>query len=643
MVTSFPATESRESGAKYVTALIPDRQHPGGPATRSRLRRTFGWLTVFWLIGLGIDASNLGPSWKAFGLGFFWPGGGLLYAGHPVYAALSFVGFVASIGVLWGLGPVLVPPGVWLGTAALAALAADDSNWEWARVGSPAILVALFVLGITAQQVAFRRSRRRGRRLNESLANVRFAVSAEPQTRTVTEASEDDIASLRYALDLALQPIEKWDGFQIIDQFRESAVRYQLQFLQYGAAMYQYTRTPAFTGYLSHAQRNSIEKMLDPLVWKYWRWENLWGNLRWDPDPVKRDNVMLSGYWATMIGLYESVTGDQRYNETGSLTFRNGPKEVYPYDFPSLAVLMRDNMVGSPFCMFPCEPSWIYPFCNSYALNTVILRERLSGNNDAERVVSAFRTAFDQDFLQPDGRIVGIRNGRFGFNIPSTVTVSDAVLAFWLNPGMPDIAQRIWWVMRQNQVTPGEKDLFPAMRLWDYIDPGNYKIGKDTFSRTAVLLAAREMGDYETADLIQQSVDQNTKVELVNGVRRYEGVSVYCNLQAMFARFTQHNAMREMVTFGVPEEWHTGPVLARADYPAVLVAKAVTDGKALELVLRPGQGAKRTTLGLERLVPGKVYAADGAVQSQFVADPTGRADVDVDLGGRLEITVRPVN
>lgn len=630
-----------DGNARGVTLLIPEREHPGGPATRARLRRTFTGLAAGWTVGALLVVLDLSAEWTTFGLGLFLPGGGFVYTADPILAAVSFVLFVASIGVLWGLGPVLVPPAIWLGAAALATLRVESGRWDWAQWAVPAMLAGLLALGIAAQQLAFRRSRRRGRALNERLAEVSFPISSAPATPPVTESTPDDLARLRYVLDLGLQPVDDWTGFNVIDQFRESAVRYQLQFIQYAAAMAQYTRTPAFTGYLAQAQRNAIEKMLQPLVWKYWRWENLWGNLRWDPDPVKRDNVMLSGYWAVMVGIYQSLNSDHRYDEPGSLTFRNGDREVYPYDFPKLARLMRENMLGSPFCMFPCEPSWIYPFCNSYALNTVVLHDRLSGAGHADDVVDAFRRGFEADFLQPDGRIVGIRNGRFGFNIPSTVTVSDAVLSFWLNPALPDIAQRIWWVMRQNQVRPEGPELLPSMRQWDYIDPGNYKIGKDTFSRTAVLLAAREMGDDAAADAIQRSLDDTVPIEDKDGVRRYEGVSVYCNMQAALARFTRHNAMREMVAFDLPQAWQTGPILTDAAYPEVLVAKAVTDGQALDLVLRPGNGATRTSLAIERLQPGREYAVQGATSDGVVAGADGRALIEVELGDRLDVTVRP--
>ena len=70
------------------------------------------------------------------------------------------------------------------------------------------------------------------------------------------------------------------------DQFREGALRYQINHLAYATALYQYTHTPAFSGYLAEAQRNAIQKALDKRVWKYWSLENLWGNLRWNPDPI---------------------------------------------------------------------------------------------------------------------------------------------------------------------------------------------------------------------------------------------------------------------------------------------------------------------------------------------------------------------
>jgi len=90
-----------------------------------------------------------------------------------------------------------------------------------------------------------------------------------------------------------------------------------------------------------------------------------------------------------------------------------------------------------------------------------------------------------------------------------------------------------------------------------------------------------------------------------------------------------------------PTHWRTGPVLAEVAYPEVLVAKAVTDGQDLSLVLRPGAGPIRTTLRVERLVPRRTYQVTGAREALIVASDTGTAVVSVDLGDRLEVRLTP--
>lgn len=73
----------------------------------------------------------------------------------------------------------------------------------------------------------------------------------------------------------------------------------------------------------------------------------------------------------------------------------------------------------------------------------------------------------------------------------------------------------------------------------------------------------------------------------------------------------------------------------------VLVARAVSDGDDLQLVLRPGNGAGRQRLGIADLQPEQDYHLAGAVQSAVTADATGKASIDVDLDGRAEVRVTP--
>jgi len=95
------------------------------------------------------------------------------------------------------------------------------------------------------------------------------------------------------------------------------------------------------------------------------------------------------------------------------------------------------------------------------------------------------------------------------------------------------------------------------------------------------------------------------------------------------------------VAFGAPDAWRQGPVLSEVAYPDVQVAKAVTDGRALDLVLRPGTGPVRTVLLVERLAAGREYAVTGAAQQTCVAGPDGTAVIEVDLGGRHEVRIAP--
>ena len=73
----------------------------------------------------------------------------------------------------------------------------------------------------------------------------------------------------------------------------------------------------------------------------------------------------------------------------------------------------------------------------------------------------------------------------------------------------------------------------------------------------------------------------------------------------------------------------------------MLVTRAVTDGRLLDLVLRPGNHGGRTTLGIERLAPRRDYVVTGGVEDTVTADDAGHALVTVDLDNRLEVLLRP--
>ena len=626
-----------------VSFLIPERSKPHGPVTAARLRRTLTVYLVVAALGMLPVVLDAAARWKAFGLGVVMPGGGFLYTADPLFAVLTLVLLVVSLIAWFGTGNILAPPLVWLGSAALATLRTDAGIWTWTEVGVPAIVAGTLVLGLIGQQAAFRAASRRRIERNRYLATLEPIPEPSGATPPLgPELSAEDLAAQRYLLDLALQPVDRFDGFTFIDQFQTAAVRYQINFAQYALALAQYTRTPAFHGYLSEAQRRLIAKMQEKRVWKYWRLENMWGNLDLDPDPIPKDNIMLSGYLGLMIGLYESNTGDEAYDAEGSVRFRWNDKRTFAYDHHSINDAVSRNFIGSPFGMFPCEPNWIYTGCNAFGINTLMVHDRLHGTDHAVRAIDGYRHAADVEFLTPDGRVTAIRSSRLGVTIPSlTSTMADAGTAFFLAASLPDIALRTWALVRRELMkTEPDGSTSLVLRGWDKIDVGSYR-RSDVAPHAICSAAAREMGDEDAYKALAAAMEAKFEPATTDGSRRYTGGSLIANGMALLGRFGREGGYRDMISRGLPAAWREGPVLADAPYPDVLVAKAVTDGRALDLVLYAGNGGERKRIGIGRLTPGRPYAVAGAHEAEVVADAHGRAVVEVDLSGRTEVRVAP--
>ncbi|WP_051342289.1 hypothetical protein [Pseudonocardia spinosispora] len=642
-----PPASTTEASRTEVQALLPEPSGPIPPVTARRMRRALAVYAAVWVLGVLPALLDAGAPLTAVGLGLTLPGGGFVYSGSVIASVAAPVVFLLAVVAWWFAGMTVLPPLVWLGAAALSALTSVDGQVsDGARFVVPSLVPALLLISYLVHRVRYAGHLRTREKINARLADVRFTVSGPPPVNTplpVAESSPADLAHLRYALDLALQPLDSFTGFTVLDQYREAALRYQIYALSYGLAMAQFTRTPAFSGYLAEAQQHAVEKVLQRRIWGYWAAENAWGNLSANRDPVaNRENIMLTGWHGVGIGMYETLN-DDRYSRPGGLTYRWSDTEAYPYDFPQLAQSIRRNMLDWDFTLFPCEPNWIYSICNTFGINTLLMHDRTHHSRFMEELAEPLRRSYESEFLRPDGRIVGIRAAHLGlsWNFWSGAAVQ-LNTSYWLNPGMPDIAARTWWLLRENHLVPdadGRLTLPPSAS--DRLDPGNYKLGRDTFGQVALTMAAREIGDEDSARAAQALLDEREPIEEANGARRYRDASPLANLYAVLGRFGRRNGLRDMVTFGAPQVWREGPRLAEVAYPDVLVASAHTDGRALDLVLRPGAGPTRAALGLDRLVPHAEYRVDGALGDTVTADGQGRAIVEVELGDRRPVRLYP--
>jgi hypothetical protein len=628
-------------------AVNPDR----GRVSARLLRRTCAIYAGVCAAGLLPTLLGASPSWQAFGWGLWLPGGAFLAAGG--WALLAFLASVAvfCLGVmLWFvMGNLIAVPIAWLGAAIVGALTVHGPLNPSVVSLIPILTAALIgwraLATLQRRRIEHATRERRNAYLPLALAGTAARAVMAPSV-AARELEPDMLAGLRYVYDRALQPIDEFQGFDVIDQFRESAIRYQLNYMGYALAMAQCHYVPNFRGYLQQAQRNIIEKFLDRRVWSYWRIENALGNLRFNADPIGRDNIMLGGFFNANLALYAAGTGDMRYAVPGALTFRLDDRTVFEHDAGSVTAAARSNYAASPFCLYPCEPSFAFSYCNLLALTGIQVNDRVFATAYAKSVVPEFRRHFENEFFDDDGSIIAGRVTRTGMRFHFfDATFTRAAYCYLAHPHFPDIAERTWAMLREERVrfdAVGELDL--ELSFMDNLDIGNYRRTNGGMY-VELLLAGREHGDDEVADAALRGLDRLHGRLHADGSLRYKGLSNFNNAHVVMGRMMRRHDWRRLVLEGPPPEALRGPVLAEAPFPDVQVARARSDGDDLDLVIYPGETAPQgpVRLRIEQLRPRTGYNVMGAGQRKLTADDLGAATLAIALDGRTSLRLTPVH
>jgi hypothetical protein len=428
-----------------------------------------------------------------------------------------------------------------------------------------------------------------------------------------------------------LQEPGDFSGYDKVDQFQTSALRYQINYLGYTLAVTQTHYTPNFRGYLARAQRGLIDTYLDKTVWGYWAWENAWGNLRLNSDPVGKDNIMLTGFFGLQVGLYTALTGDERYLKPAGLSF--GKHQHSLHDIVESLVV---NFRKAPFGLFPCEPNWTYTACNFRGLAALQVYDRVTGTEYFDEIASNFKHRLETEFVHPDFGMVSLKSKHTGIDLP--FPLPDAIPAVYLNSMFPDIAMRYWGILRTEAFAEEAGQLKPVLPK-GAIDMGNYKPGY-SLAMESLYGAAREFGDVEAAAAAKLALDTLCEPVTEDGVFRYRKMSNSVNACVTLDRQLHQGFWRETVLRPTADTALTGPLLEDALYPEVLVARATSGGDDLHLVLYPGRESGEQVLRLSQLKPNHTYQVTGATEVQVASDAAGNADFTVDLRGRTEVLVR---
>ncbi len=617
-------------------------RRPKGPVTAKRQSRAALVFAAVWASGLSLIMLGNTPT-QTFGLGLWFPGAGFLAVPDVALLFGTIVVFGLALLAWFWAGMVIAPAAVWLGAAIVAASRAQEpvtGSDQLVALGAIAALVAAYGIGDAIRERLNARTRaHRNAFLPTSLTEVRERA-AKPPTET-RELTVDQLAALRYVYDRALQPVDQFGGFDIIDQFQPAALRYQLNHMGFALGVAQCAYLPSFTGYLAQAQNNLIQKYLLRRVWSYWIYESMWGHLNFKNfDPAARDNIMLTGWFGVQVGQYMTASGDRRYAEARSLTFKLNERTAYAHDFHTMMRSITDNYArhAGDFCLYPCEPNWIYPLCNHYGMAALAAHDHLFGTGDISRILPRWREKLETEFTDSAGSIVGLRSQHLGLEFPFPTWEADT--SRFANCFAPDFAQRQWAIARKEvepRLKPNARGQLRIKLPGPGADPGNYGIGHGV-GYCSHLIAAREFGDDEIADAAQRSLDEDCGLETRDGVRRYMRASNLINAQAALGAIMRTGDFRRSVVEGPAQATRTGPILAQASYPEVLVAHASSNGTNLNLVL---YGSGKQTLKLARLSPGRRYTFNAS--QSFVADPGGDASISVVLKDRVALRIEPAD
>lgn len=633
-----------------------------GPLHKYLVKRTAVVYIIAAVIGLlpvlldHLGALSMSPALQCAALGLIFPGAGLIATGKMAGIILGIVFMLAAatlgnmmIGMagmffygfyLWALGIVG------------AAFMADGTPPVYSLILIAVILAIYLINTITgARRVQKQRlvEREENERKFPELLKQFKDNQVEAQNPAERELSEEAVYAARYFFDLTLnRKVGDFSGYDTADQIQLSALRYSLDYLGYGLATMQCFVTPNFHGYLKEAQEFVIDSLTVPKICGYWKWENLWGNFRWNPDPICRHNIMLSGWSGILPVLYTGNTGDDKYEKEGSLKFRPFKKKEKSYDYnnETLVKAIASQWDSLKASLIPCEPNLVFPWCNGWGFDTVLAYDRIHGTDYLSKAYPKLEKRLTEDWTDANGKLSIAKNSLFGtmalsmggdFTAASSFAVSRV-----FNVTDPALATKEYILGKKDTFEEKDGQLKCKIGEWDTLsDIGNFKKGPGHVLGTGAVAAA-EMGELGFAGRLLKLADE--LLEKVDDPKRryYKKVSVTSNASLALARFAQKGDLYHMVHHGPGENALKGPVLTSCPYPDVLVAKARSHtGSDLELVLYDGTKAGEYEITIERLRPDMEYEIeeDGRI---FMANPDGTAVLHVFIDGRTPFHIEPV-
>lgn len=313
---------------------------------------------------------------------------------------------------------------------------------------------------------------------------------------------------------LALQPRDEWRGFYVPrSEGMNFGLRFQLAFPCYAAGAIA-TALPAERDRCLDIMAGLIERMLDRRAWEYW------ARSTGSHDPVGVANIQYSGHLGHMVGLFELLGGDDRFDRPFRFEWQGRAAE---YTHEQLVAALYEQMLRNHYHGVECEPGNTYVACTDHALWATALHDRLHGTTYAtvNRQWLSFlerRLAFRGPRLRGRGAVTAIYFTRLKLAAPLGLNFMDAWSLAFMAPLAPELtrrlAGRLWPRLRRVDDTL----YLPSAGIWTRME------GSDTAVNTGfAYLLAVELGEHRRAGALRAYADQQLQPVDYDGARLYLG------------------------------------------------------------------------------------------------------------------------
>jgi hypothetical protein len=494
---------------------------------------------------------------------------------------------------------------------------------------------------------------------------------------------EEELGMLHWMYRRALAPINDTSGF---DSLRRpfaafgADVRYDYTFSSHAVAMAA-ERTPAYREIYQYTIDSFIQRLIDKQSW--WDWtEGLSGNdgsvIPYSPDPIAPANIMYSGYFNTVLGLYELVTNDHRYDDDFTLAYNDTLRFTYNHTSITEAIYrqMRENRYG---CYgVPCETHSVFYICNMLGSSGLRLYDEAHETDYAEVVEDWLGWVGDNFIVPPRSAglpiafVHSLYRWKDGIFIPIPIPEANLLEAAYTSPFDASLAGDVY---RYTKLLYGRycldgtayftQSVSLANWLWKYMGFGAVEFIMNIASRIlertnaesgydvpfilvadaeatiAGLLAAKAVGDLGMYDRVLAYIDRNYQPAWDNGTLHYglyySNGSGFNNGMAngliMLARVMPANGLYGVWNGGIDERRFSEPALCGVDCDNVRVSTAFfdRDNSALILGLDASQETSFTIANLDT-DSDVVVIEDGGLKGIFTSDNKGEIRLSASEG-----------